>query len=390
MARGPSRILMTADSSARVWTHALELTRALGEHEVRVILAVLGGPPDRFRRAEAEKVPHLEILVDEGAPPPDRMPEAWDDAPDAGDWLLALRDRLQPDLVHLNGHHHAALPWGVPTVVTAHTCLASRWSAVRPGRALPLRWRRRGSDIRRALLAADAVVAPTRALLAGLEEHYGPLGAARVILPGRDPSLFVPRAKQAYVLASGRLLDEAQNLAALDRAACALDWPVFLAGRQDLPGGGRVDPEHARRLGHLPTPLLAAWLGRASIFAQPARYEPSGLAALEAALAGCALVLGDIPSLRELWEDAAVFVHPEHDRGLQQALERLVSDATLRTRLAQQARARALELTPARMAHEYLETYVLAGMAFASKTAWLERLGVVLAEPVVESLQADL
>ncbi len=31
----------------------------------------------------------------------------------------------------------------------------------------------------------------------------------------------------------------------------------------------------------------------------PARYEPFGLSVLEAALSGCALVLGDIPSLRE-------------------------------------------------------------------------------------------
>ena len=34
----------------------------------------------------------------------------------------------------------------------------------------------------------------------------------------------------------------------------------------------------------------------------PARYEPFGLSILEAALSGCALVLGDLPSLRELWD----------------------------------------------------------------------------------------
>jgi glycogen synthase len=390
MARSPSRILMTVDSSARVWTHALELTRALGQHGVRVDLAVLGGPPDRARQAEAERAANVEVHFDEAAPQSSRMPEAWDHVPDAGDWLLKLRDRLQPDLVHLNGHAHAGLPWNLPTLVTTHTCLASRWFAVRPGRPLPLRWQRQGGEVRRALLAADAVVTPTHAMLEGLQKHYGPLGGARVILQGRDPSVFVPRAKQNYVMASGRLLDEAQNLSALDRAACALDWPVFLAGRQDLPGGGRINPEHMRRLGDLPTPLLAAWLGRASVFALPARYEPSGLAALEAALAGCALVLGDIPSLREVWDDAAVFVHPEDERSLLRALQRLATDATVRTRLSQRSRARALELSPARMAHQYLEAYVLAAMAYASKTAWLQRLGVVLAEPVVESLQADL
>src|SRR5262245_19247580 len=281
MARNPSRVLMTADSGTRVWTHSLELARALGPHGIQVTLAVLGGPPDRLRREEAGQVANLDVLFDEAAPRA-RAVDDWDDVPDAGDWLLGLRDRVRPDVVHLNGHAHAALPWNVPTVVTVHTCLSSRWSAVRPGRPLPRRWLRLAGEVRRSLLAADAVVAPTRAMLEAMEQHYGPLGAAHVIVAGREPSLFAPRAKQNYVLASGRLLDEAQNLAALDRAACALDWPVFLAGRQDLPGGGRVNPEHARRLGDLPTPLLAAWLGRASIFAMPARYEPSGLAALEA------------------------------------------------------------------------------------------------------------
>ncbi len=39
-------------------------------------------------------------------------------------------------------------------------------------------------------------------------------------------------------------------------------------------------------------------------------YEPFGLSVLEAALSGCALVLGDIPSLRENWDGAADFAEP--------------------------------------------------------------------------------
>ena len=39
-----------------------------------------------------------------------------------------------------------------------------------------------------------------------------------------------------------------------------------------------------------------------------ARYEPFGLAVLEAAQAGMRLVLSDIPSFRELWDGAATFV----------------------------------------------------------------------------------
>jgi glycosyltransferase involved in cell wall biosynthesis len=62
------------------------------------------------------------------------------------------------------------------------------------------------------------------------------------------------------------------------------------------------------------------------VFAAPARYEPFGLAILEAARAGCSRVLGDIPSLRELWDGAARFVDPGDPRTLRAALqEALVS-----------------------------------------------------------------
>ncbi|MEB3829625.1 glycosyltransferase [Phormidium sp. CCY1219] len=56
---------------------------------------------------------------------------------------------------------------------------------------------------------------------------------------------------------------------------------------------------------------LSHWYARAAIYAFPARYEPFGLSVLEAALSGCALVLGDIPRLREMWGDAAVFANPD-------------------------------------------------------------------------------
>jgi glycosyltransferase involved in cell wall biosynthesis len=53
-----------------------------------------------------------------------------------------------------------------------------------------------------------------------------------------------------------------------------------------------------------------------------ARYEPFGLAVLEAAQAGMALVLSNTPGFRELWDGAALFVASEADLSqvLQQAL----------------------------------------------------------------------
>jgi glycosyltransferase involved in cell wall biosynthesis len=78
---------------------------------------------------------------------------------------------------------------------------------------------------------------------------------------------------------------------------------------------------------------------------------------LEAALSGCALVLGDIASLREVWGDAALYVHPDDHLALRDALARLIADATLRHRLGRRARSRAMRYTPARMARGYIRAY---------------------------------
>jgi glycosyltransferase involved in cell wall biosynthesis len=95
----------------------------------------------------------------------------------------------------------------------------------------------------------------------------------------------------------------------------------------------------------------------AHIYAHPARYEPFGLSVLEAAAAGCALVLGDIDSLRENWDGAALFVAPDDSGALGAAIQKLIAAPQERSRLAMRARARAAGFTIERMADAYLEAY---------------------------------
>ena len=94
-----------------------------------------------------------------------------------------------------------------------------------------------------------------------------------------------------------------------------------------------------------------------AIFAHPARYEPFGLAVLEAANAGCALVLGDIPSLREQWDRAAVFVAPGDERAHATALQELIADEELLHSMAIRARLRARCNDARTMAARYLALY---------------------------------
>jgi glycosyltransferase involved in cell wall biosynthesis len=133
---------------------------------------------------------------------------------------------------------------------------------------------------------------------------------------------------------------------------------VYVAGEQQQPHGHvSVQARHMKMLGGLEARDLAQWLARASIYAFPARYEPFGLSVLEAALSGCALVLSDVPALREQWNGKAVFVGADDPATLRLAIEALIHDPDLRQALAMRARRHALTLTPRRMALAYSRVY---------------------------------
>jgi glycosyltransferase involved in cell wall biosynthesis len=107
-------------------------------------------------------------------------------------------------------------------------------------------------------------------------------------------------------------------------------------------------------LGRLGRAALRARMAETAVFCAPARYEPFGLAPLEAAQAGCALVLGDIESLRELWEGAALFVGPDDAEALVAALRRALAG---HEELGAHARTRASRYSAAAMGERYLDAY---------------------------------
>ena len=71
---------------------------------------------------------------------------------------------------------------------------------------------------------------------------------------------------------------------------------------------------------------------------------------LEAALCGCALVLGDIRSLREVWGPAASYVDPDDAETLAGTLNALLDDPARRHAAALAAVERASRYTPTAMA----------------------------------------
>jgi glycosyltransferase involved in cell wall biosynthesis len=201
------------------------------------------------------------------------------------------------------------------------------------------------------------VVAPTQAMMNELRTYYGPFRASQTIYNARRASDFLPGVKENFIFTMGRVWDEAKNIAILDRIARELSWPVYVAGEQKHPSGGEVKLSNVRSLGQLSQAEISDWLSRASIFALPARYEPFGLAVLEAALSGCALLLGDIPSLRELWGDAALYAPPDHPSMLKNCLNYLSGSVKRRQSLADAAYTRAKRYSPDLMGHAYWNLY---------------------------------
>ncbi|MDQ6759312.1 MAG: glycosyltransferase family 4 protein [Acidobacteriota bacterium] len=343
---------MTADTVGGVWTYAQELAAALEPSGIQVCLATMGGPAPRCDLSNVQ-VFESEFRLE-------WMEEPWEDVRRAGEWLIQLDGEVRPDIIHLNGYVHGALNWSAPVVMVGHSCVLSWWKAVR-NESAPKTWDRYRAEVRRGLQSADTVIAPSQAMLASLESNYGPFRSSTVIPNARRTDLYsngnaTPDRRPA-ILTAGRLWDDAKNVSALASVAGSIPWPIYVAGDAHHPDGSVRDVTGLQFLGRLHAPELACWYARASIYALPARYEPFGLSVLEAAISGCALVLGDIESLRENWDGAALFVSPDDHGALSRALNLLIEDSALRHDLAARAKARAAKFAPDRMAASYLQAY---------------------------------
>src|SRR6266571_3789706 len=196
----PRKILMTADSLGGVWTYALELAHALRPHRVEIALATMGAPLSDAQRREVKKCTNV-VLFD-GSHHLEWMDDPWDDVELAGEWLLNLAREFDPDVIHLNGYSHAALPWRSPVLVAAHSCVLSWWHAVK-GESAPATYDEYARRVRAGLAAGDLVVAPTAAMLNALTDEYGVEFKARVIPNAVSHAAFGPAAKQTFVFAAG-------------------------------------------------------------------------------------------------------------------------------------------------------------------------------------------
>lgn len=342
------RILMTADAVGGVWQYAIDLARGLGRERVETVLALMGPRLSRDQRAAAAAVPGL-TLIETGLGLDWLAPKA-DAIAQAGRAIARLAEAHDVDLVHLNTPALAARTrFSVPVVAVAHSCLATWWDALHE-EALPADFGWRVALARAGLHAADRVIAPSAAFAETTMRTHRLRCRPTVVHNGRSRLQLPKSAVGDFVFTAGRLWDQSKNLRLLDRVAALLPVPFSGAGPVRGPHGETVRLRYVRQLGTLAESAIARCLAARPVFVSAARYEPFGLAVLEAAAAGCPLVLSDIRTFRELWNGCALFVDPDDVAGFSDAIVSILADNRRRRRLSEAARARAARYTPAAMA----------------------------------------
>jgi glycogen synthase len=355
-------ILVTADTLGGVWTYTRELVAGLARRGTRVTLVSFGDIPSAAQTRWLDTLPQVDFRPT--AFKLEWMQESEADMEASSVYLRQVVDEVRPDLLHLSQFYYGALTCDVPRLVVAHSDVLSWWSAVhqhQPAESAWLRWYR--EVVGRGIACATAVAAPTQWMLDQVERHYGTPERTSVVHNGRTPGLFNPHiTKEETIITVGRLWDAGKNARLLLRED--MPAPVHIVGADRHPElqGSAFAMEEIRSNIHLDPQQderqLSQFFASAAIYAATSRYEPFGLAPVEAALSRCAIVASDIPPFRELWDGAALFFRNDDAVDLRSKLEQLVSDPGLRNRFGNLAYNHARRrFSAARMIDQYLDLY---------------------------------
>ena len=354
-------ILVTADTLGGVWNYARELVTGLHTRGHRITLVSFGDIPT------AEQAEWIAALQNVDFRPTafrlEWMQDSDADLVSAAAFLLSLVNEVKPDLLHFSQFYFGDLGLDVPRIVVAHSDVVTWWQAVH-GKHPP-----RGSwmtsycaAVQRAVRGADVLVAPSTWMLEAFQEAHGTAKRATVIYNGRTPAWFNPYAsKKNHALSVGRIWDLGKNSVLLSRVASPL--PIYLAGNDRDPSAGPDGPLTPERSaitfkGPQDSRQLQELYANAAIYIATSQYEPFGLAPLEAALSRCAIVASDIPSLREVWGDAAIYFRSNDAISLQETLDDLVKNPGRITAGAGKAYRRAMHYyTSTKMTQDYIALY---------------------------------
>lgn len=288
-------------------------------------------------------------------------------------WARAHRT-LRPEVLHVhcfgpNGLYALALHrrFRTPLIITSHGETTGDDTSVFARSALL----RRG--LRRAIAAAAAVTAPSEHVLSDLRRSYG-LRDGKVIVNGVDTELMpeAPPVSGRYIATVRRLgwmkgvdllvaaFARARTLGGIDgdpRLVIAGDGPERESLEAQIRSEGLQD--RVVMLGWQTPTEVASIAAGADAMVVPSRDEAFGIVALEAWRGGAPLIMTTRGGAAEFMTDGAdaLLVDPEDTDALAGAIRRLMSDAALRTRLADAGRARLPEFSWGAVVAQYAETY---------------------------------
>lgn len=240
---------------------------------------------------------------------------------------------------------------------------------------LYLRWM-----IKRAVKAADRIIVPSAAVASELEHILRvkservrtiPEAGATVRLQNEREVPF-PGVSIPYIITLATLekrKDPGTATEAFDRIR--LDLPPdqrpcwFWLGRAGFGSGSARSRMSRKSLGDRRIQFnqgasragIDQALRGCAAFVYPSRYEGFGLPPLEAMAAGAPVVVSDIPALREVCGDAALYFPPGDAKALAETLNRLLADPQLAETMRQRGRERVKLFSWERTARETIKVY---------------------------------
>ena len=353
------RVLLTTDTIGGVWTFTQELCTGLLEQGHTVALFSLGRMPSEAQLAwvlELEQQHGSGFRYEASEAPLEWMNDNVSAYEAAEDQLLRLIEDFRAEVLHASQFCFGALPVSIPKLVTAHSDVLSWADACRPEQLHDSPWL---SNYQRlvevGLQGFEALAAPTSWMLNALQRHFAFDGSTHVIANGL--TLHVEndaKLRQLQAVSVGRLWDEAKQLSLLANVHSPM--PILVAGEQRLgEATASNDLGEATLLGLLSGDEVRELFKSSSLYLVTSLYEPFGLAPLEAAQCGCGILANDLPSLREVWGDAALYFTDAES--LSRLLSRLGSCPAALHTLRRHSLERAREFSRERMTNAYVALY---------------------------------
>lgn len=207
------------------------------------------------------------------------------------------------------------------------------WRYLADGERNPATWQlvvRGWRRLQRYVLSVASCLLPNSAAeLELLRREFGPLPCPTVVVPNGVTPEFGETAEhgRSGVACVGRI-EPRKNQLRLMQALQDTDYNITLVGapapnhhgylrRVLRSGGARV-----KWLKHMTHAEIRQVLSRTKVHALPSWFETPGLASLEAAAAGCAIVVGDRGSTREYFGDDAHYCDPADSTSIGDAVKR--------------------------------------------------------------------